>query len=161
MIIKCMRSWPCIFWSLIGFFVPIYDSHLPKKSMQSIQLVATTSAGKRKGRPWHLDAAGCLGPVLMWYCTRGPVSRSLCIMFGLTLTTAMLQLLKFGKIVLLPIVQCHPDARIQKPSSAAKVLSYNTAISSQYHNVPDVWGACDGLKLPIQASLDDITHNMF
>jgi hypothetical protein len=96
----------------------------------------------------------------MWYRTRGAVSRSLCIMFGLTLSV-MLIWLKFGKIVLLCILQRHPDAKIQKPS-AAEVLSYSTAISNQYHHVQDVcWAACDGLKLTMQASLDDITQNMF
>jgi hypothetical protein len=32
---------------------------------------------------------------------------------------------------------------------------------TQYHHVPDIWAACDGLKLTMQASLDDITQNMF
>jgi hypothetical protein len=110
------------FWSLIELFEPIYDSPFPNKSAEFRQLVATTSTGKRKGRPPHLDAAGCLGLDLAWYCTRGgAVSRTLCIMFGLTLLV-MLWSLKFSKRVLLCIHQSHPDARIQKPS-AAKLLS--------------------------------------
>jgi hypothetical protein len=100
------------FWSLVEPFAPIvYDSPFPNESTGFIQLLAITSTGKRKGRPRHLNAAGCLGLVLIWYHTRGSVSRSLCIMLGLTLT-AMLRSLKFGKRVLLRILQRHPDARI-------------------------------------------------
>jgi hypothetical protein len=73
----------------------------------------------------------------------------------------MLCWLKFGKRVLVStILQDHPDARIRKPN-AAKVLSYTKAMSTQYHHVVDVWAACDGLKLTMQASMDDITQNMF
>jgi hypothetical protein len=81
-------------------------------------------------------------------------------MFGLTLTVMVLQSLRFGKRVLLCILQGYPDTRIQKPT-AAEVLSCSNAICSQYHYVLEVWAACDGLKLAMQASLDDITQNMF
>jgi hypothetical protein len=131
------------FRSLVQLFEPIYDSHFANESLGFIQPVATMSTRKRKGRTRHLDAAGCLGLVLMWYRTRGAVSRSLCIMFGLT-QTVMHRSLKFGKRVLL--LQGHPDAKIQKPT-AAQVLSYSNSISTQYHHVLDVWAACDGLKL--------------
>jgi hypothetical protein len=39
---------------------------------------------------------------------------------------------------------------------AAEVLAYSNAISTQYNHVPDVWAACDGLKLMMQATLDNI-----
>jgi hypothetical protein len=74
--------------------------------------------------------------------------------------TVMLQSFKFDKGILFCILQRHPDARIQEPTTA-EVLSYITAISSQYHHAPDFWAACDGLKLTMQASLDDITQNVF
>jgi hypothetical protein len=73
----------------------------------------------------------------------------------------MLCWLKFGKSLVLSILQHHPDARIMKPN-AAEFLPYSKAISSQYHHVQDVWAApCDGVKLTMQASMDDITQNMF
>ncbi len=97
--------------------------------------------------------------VLMWYRTRGAVSRSLCLMFGLTLTP-MQRWLKLGKRILLYILQDHPDVRIRKPTTA-EVLAHAAAISTQHRHVPDVWGACDGLKLAMQASADDTTQNMF
>jgi hypothetical protein len=80
-------------------------------------------------------------------------------MFGLT-QTVMQRFLKFGKRVLLSVLQGHPDAKIQKPT-ASEVLAYSNAITAQYDHVPDVWAACDGLKLTMQASLDNITQNMF
>jgi hypothetical protein len=80
-------------------------------------------------------------------------------MFGLT-ETVMLRWLKFGKRVLLYTLQGNPDAKIQKPT-ANEVLAYKTAVSSKYLHVPDVWAACDGLKLGMQATMDDVTQNMF
>jgi hypothetical protein len=68
--------------------------------------------------------------------------------------------LKFGKRILLCALQYHPGARIKKPT-AFEVLACTTAISKQHRHVPDVWGACDGLKLAIQASTDDTAQNMF
>jgi hypothetical protein len=147
------------FQCLIDLFEPIYDSHFLNRVSGFIQPLVPLSTGKRNGRPRHLDAAGCLGLVLMWYRTRGAVSRSLCLMFGLTLTP-MQRWLKLGKRILLYILQDHPDAMIRKPT-AAEVLAYTAAISTQYRHVPDVWGACDGLKLAMQASTDDTTQNMF
>ena len=88
------------FQSLIEVFKPIYDSQHPSESSGFIVPLATTSTGKRKGRPRHHNSTGCLGLVIMRYRTRGAVSRSLCLMFGLTETT-MLRWLKFGKRVLL------------------------------------------------------------
>jgi hypothetical protein len=68
-----------------------------------IEPVTLMGTRKRNGRPRHLDAAaGCLGIVLMWCCTRGAVSRSLCMMFGLTLLTPMQRWLELlGKTTLL------------------------------------------------------------
>jgi hypothetical protein len=68
------------FQSIIELFQPIYDSHYLNDYTGFIAPVSTTRTGKRKGRPSHLDAEGCLGFVLvMWYSTRGAVSMSLCI----------------------------------------------------------------------------------
>jgi hypothetical protein len=117
------------FGSLLQLFEPIYDSHFGNESTGFIQPAATTSTGARKGRTRYLDAAGCLGLVLMWYRTRGAVSRSLCIMFGLS-QTVMHRSLKFGKRVLLYVLQGHPDARIQKPTEA-EVLAYSNSISTR------------------------------
>jgi hypothetical protein len=147
------------FQSLVDIFQPVYDSYYLEESSGLISPVPLTTTGKRKGRPRHLDAEGCLGLVLMWYRTRGAVSRSLCIMFGLT-QTVMFWWLKFGKRVLLHILQGHPDAKIQKPTDD-EVRSYVNAISSQYPHAQDVWAACDGLKLSMQAAMDDVTQNMF
>ena len=62
------------FQSLVELFQPFYDSHFPSRISGFIERVAITSTGKRKGRTRHLDAAGCLGLVLMWCRTRGAVS---------------------------------------------------------------------------------------
>jgi hypothetical protein len=103
-IIKCLRSWPCLFseyhWTLWAYLWLTLSHTLYRIHRTCIY----HKNREKKGRPRQLDAEGCLGLVLMWYCTRGAVSRSLCIMFGLTLTV-MLHWLKFGKRVLLSILQ--------------------------------------------------------
>jgi hypothetical protein len=147
------------FQSLVLVFGPVYDSYYIDELTGLISPMPITTTGKRKGRPRHLDAAGCLGLVLMWFRTRGAVSRSLCMMFGLT-ETVMCRWLKFGKRVLLYTLQGHPDAKIEKPTNA-EVRSYQDSISSQYVHAQDVWAACDGLKLSMQAAMDDVTQNMF
>jgi hypothetical protein len=146
------------FQCLVELFKPVYNSHFLNSDSGFVEPI-TLINGKRNGRPRHLDAEGCLGLVLMWCRARGAVSRTLCMMFGLTLTP-MQRWLEVGKRILLCVLQHHPDARIKKPT-AAEVLDYKNAISTQHHHVPDVWGACDGLKLAVQASTDDITQNMF
>ena len=147
------------FQSLLEIFQPVYDLYYLDVTSGYISLAPVTTTGKRKGRPRHLNAAGCLGLILMWYRTRGAVSRSLCMMFGLT-HTVMQRWLKFGKRVLLYVLQDNPDAAIRKPTDA-EVFSYKNAISSQYEHVPDVWAACDGIKLTMEACMDDVTQNMF
>jgi hypothetical protein len=82
------------------------------------------------------------------------------MMFGLTLMPVQ-RWLELGKRTLLHALQRHPRARIKKPTAADAVLACKAATSTQRHHVPDVWGACDGLKLAIQASVDNTAQNMF
>ena len=53
----------------------------------------------KKGRPRSLDAIGCLGLVLMWYRTKGAVTRTLSLVFGIT-NSPMERFLRFGKLLL-------------------------------------------------------------
>ena len=52
------------FQSLLEIFQPVYDLYYLDVTSGFISLAAVTTTGKRKGRPRHLDAAGCLGLVL-------------------------------------------------------------------------------------------------
>jgi hypothetical protein len=145
---------------LAQIFKPVCDSYSLDASTGFPSHTPVTTTGKRKGRPRHLDAAGCLGLVLMWCRTRGAISLSLLrIMFGLT-QTVVFRWLKFGKRVLLHVLQDHPDAKMQKPADA-EVLSCVDAISIQCRHAEKVWAACDGLKLSMQAAhQEDVTQNM-
>jgi hypothetical protein len=67
---------------------------------------------------------------------------------------------KIGKCVLLCALQGDPDAKIQKPT-AAEVLVCKAAVSTKQLHVPDVWAACHGLELGMQAAMDDVTQDMF
>jgi hypothetical protein len=65
------------FQCLVELFEPICDSHFLNLVSGFIEPAALMSTGKRNGRLQHLDAAGCLGLVLMWCRARGAVPRSL------------------------------------------------------------------------------------
>jgi hypothetical protein len=63
----------------------------------------------------------------------------------------MYKWLKFGRRVLLSVLQKHPQAMVIEPS-ALEVMEYQAAIEAKYPVLKGVWAACDGLKLPLQQS---------
>jgi hypothetical protein len=65
------------FQCLVELFEPVHDSHFLNLVSGFIEPAALMSTGKRNGRLQHLNAAGCLGLVLVWCCARGAVPRSL------------------------------------------------------------------------------------
>ena len=79
--------------------------------------------------------------------------------FGLT-STPMYKWLKFGRRVLLCAIQKHPLVRLAKITED-EIRTYQEAISRKYPILEDVWGACDGLKLPIQASGNWLIQNQY
>ena len=69
--------------------------------------------------------------------------------FGLT-STRLCHWLKFGRRILLCSVQNHDDAKVRLPSNQ-QINTHKGAIQSKYPVLHEVWGACDGLKLPTEA----------
>jgi hypothetical protein len=55
------------FQCLVDLFEPVHDSHFLGSVSGFTEPVVPSSTGKRKGRPRHLDSAGCLGLVLMMH----------------------------------------------------------------------------------------------
>ena len=112
--------------------------------------IVCLSEHEKRGREFCWNVLANTG-ALMWYRTRGAVSRSMCIIFGFT-EAVTFRWLQFEKIILL--------CTFQKPTSA-EVCSYCNAITSQYHHAQDVWAVWDGHKLSIEAAMDDATQSIF
>ena len=127
----------------------------------SIRKCILTRTGVPKGRKRQVDATCCLGLVLYWYRTRGSVARATAMAFGLT-STPMYKWLKFGRKILLFVLQNHPLAKIQPPSRD-ELQNYVDAISAKYPVLGEekVWGAADGLKLQLQRSSDWTVQNRY
>jgi hypothetical protein len=148
-----------VFRNLLDLFKPWYDRYTFEKGTDVIRLVKVSSNGKRKGRKRELDAVGCLGLVLYWYRSRGSCARAMSLAFGTT-SSPLYQWLKFGRRVLLFALQHVPQAKVSLPSGE-EVAAYVEAINNKYPVLTDVWAACDGLKLKIQASGNYLKQNHY
>ncbi|KAG7336804.1 DDE superfamily endonuclease [Nitzschia inconspicua] len=109
-----------------------------------------------KGRKRSIDAKGALALVLMWYRTKGAVSRTLCLIFGLTMTP-MQKWLQFAKRCLFKALKDYAP----KMPTEEKTKQYMDAISKRYPCIPHVAFASDGLKLPIEPPANDRKQNAF
>lgn len=110
----------------------------------------------KKGRKRSLDAIGCLGLVLMWFRTKGAMSRTLPLVFGLTFTP-MVRWLCFGKRCLFVALS---DFKPKLPDEF-QCNRYKGAIAAKYREQAGVAFAVDGLKLPIQKSTNDMVQRRF
>jgi hypothetical protein len=140
------------FNKLLDLFKPIFDGHILNERTGSIR----RRNAQDRGRPRSIDAAGCLGLILIWYRTTGPINRSFPLMFGLT-QTPLERWLKFGKRCL--FVALHDY--IPKLPSAEDVQAYKNAISAKYPHAADVAFAIDGCKMDIQAATNPIVQRQY
>jgi hypothetical protein len=111
---------------------------------------------RASGRRRTIDAAGCLGLILIWYRTTGPINRSLPLIFGLT-QTPLERWLKFGKRCLFVALK---DYKPKLPS-ADDIAAYKDAIAAKYPHAEDVAFAVDGCKMNIQAPTNDLKQSQF
>mmetsp|Transcript_14810 Transcript_14810/g.33985 ORF Transcript_14810/g.33985 Transcript_14810/m.33985 type:complete len:300 (-) Transcript_14810:117-1016(-) len=120
-----------------------------------------TIEGLQKGRKRQVDATCWLGLVLYWYQIRGSVARSTAMAFGLN-STPIYKWIKFGRRILLFVLQNHPFAKIRPPSEE-DLKNYVSAIAAKHPILADekVWGAADGLKLQLQRSRDWTVQNRY
>ena len=150
-----------VFQELLDMFKPVYDKYTVDDSTGIIREVTFTTDGFKQGRQRDLDAIGALGLVLFWYRTRGSLTRSVTMAFGLT-ATPLYKWLKFSRRVLLFVLQDHPCAKVCSPSDE-EVYEYNTAIRAKYPVAGryGVWGAIDGLKLHLETSTNYAVQNFY
>ena len=112
-----------------------------------------------QGRPRDLDAVGGLGLVLMWFRTRGALTRNVALHFGQT-STPLYKWLKFARKILLSVLINHPEAAVVTPNDE-EIIFYISCIGAKYKYCPNVWAAMDGMKLLVEKSSNDRIQNHF
>ena len=100
-----------VFSDLNNLFSPVFRWYSPWTEDGFVKRLTNPDEGK----PRILDSAGCLGLILSWYRTRGTAKKTLCMTFGLT-PSHLCVWLRFGKRVLLHVLQNHEDAMPRIPS---------------------------------------------
>ena len=136
------------FSRLLNLFAPVYYYWTFDDDSTLIRRKVLTANGVPKGKPRDMTACGCLGLVLVWFRTKGSCARALSLVFGQT-SSPLYKWLKFGRRVLLHVLSRVPEAQVKVPTSE-EVASFKEAVVSKYVHCPNVWGACDGLKLLIE-----------
>ena len=70
MLMNCFAIDHKVFRKLLYLFKPVFNTHMLDDKTGRIRQVALTKHGRPKGRKRDIDATGCLGLVLYWYCSR-------------------------------------------------------------------------------------------
>ena len=125
-------------------FAPMFLGHTPFNESGMIIEFEYVRGRKRKVQP-----ADCLGLVLMWTRTRGPLNV-LQLVFGLTYTNLCVYL-RYGIRLMVETFHNDPLARVSIPS-AEDIETFKVAFSKRHPLLNDCWATMDGLKLYLQAS---------
>jgi hypothetical protein len=162
-LINCCAVDHKVFAELLELFEPVFNTHTIDRKTGLVRMLKKSTMGPaiRNGRPRKIDAIGALGLVLFWFRTRGSAARAISLAFGLT-ASPMYDWLRFSRRVLLYAIQQHPDA-VVKPPTGAEIDRYIEAVAAQYPllGAERVWGAMDGLKLPLQQSGNWLKQSQF
>jgi hypothetical protein len=132
------------FDKILDKFAPMFSGHTPfDKSGMIVEFEYT------RGRKREVQPADCLGLVLVWTRTRGPLNV-VQLVFGLTYTNLSVYL-RFG--IRLIVVTFHDDplARVSIPSTE-KIDEYKAAFGVRHSLLNDCWATMDGHKLYLQQS---------
>jgi DDE superfamily endonuclease len=110
------------------------------------------------GRPRLIDASDCLGLCLAWTQTRGS-AMVLQMIFGLT-ATPLSMYLRFGRRILVKVLQSHPYSKIAIPSDEL-IEVYKQRIIERHPALQDVWCTMDGIKLMLQQSGNQLSQGNY
>ena len=133
------------FRSLLALFEPYFNNYTPYYGDGNGKFLTKTA--QSRGRPRQVTPTVALGLVLAWTRTRGS-SMVLQLIFGVT-SSLLSMWLRFGRRILVRILQNHPKARVQMPNGN-EIESFKTAINGKYPSLTNVWASMDGLKLYLQ-----------
>lgn len=140
------------FNDLYRHFRPFFDKYTPYTGEDGrIRLVPQHENERKRGRPRKVNALICLGLILTWARTRGPL-RQLQREFGMSYTTVSLYL-RFGRRMLLKAIERLPEAKVCLPNQR-EIRIYQRCLHKKFPYLRNIWGAMDGLRLDIQASGD-------
>jgi hypothetical protein len=99
---------------------------------------------RNKGRPRLISAADCLGLCLAWTRTRGS-TVVLQLIFGMTATPVSMYL-RFGRRILIQVLQSEPDAAIKIPIRRPLMLhqQYHDAVQCTHYKGTVTHAPCHG-----------------
>ena len=132
---------------LCGIFAPVFDSYTQFVPPGTSCFERTKQP--KKGRPRMIRPEDCLGLVLVWTRTRGPLNV-LQLVFGLTYTN-LLVYLRFGIRLFVETFRHDPLASVSIPS-AETIETFQDAFAVRHPLLNDCWATMDGLKLYLQQS---------
>jgi hypothetical protein len=139
---------------LLNKFSPIYNQYTPHTKTGEIQKLT----GSPKGRARLLNAADCHALNLAWTRLCGSFV-ALQMIFGISSTSVSIYL-RFGRRIIIKVLQNDPNAAIRVPS-ADKIQEYQSAVAAKYPSLAGVWCTMDGLKLYLEQSTDHVIQSRF
>ncbi len=134
---------------LLNKFAPLYQRYSAYSSNGSGLIREVRNNGSRGSRPRTLDPCSCLGLVLCFSRTKGPL-QVLQMVFGLSYSVLCL-FLKFAIRLLLKVL-------LQEDASVREMME---VIEEKFHALDGVWCIMDGLKVPIQWPGDYWVQNAY
>ena len=142
-----------VFEELHEKFLPFFQHLSPHSPSGMIE-----EKTKKSGRKRIIKSKDCLALTLAWTRTRGSL-YILSMIFGLSHTSVSCYL-RFGRRILVEILQKDKDAKVIVPSDE-KIQEFKAAVANRHPNLIDVWATMDGLKLTIERSPLAIGQNRY
>ena len=105
-----------------------------------------------------LNEYSCLGLVLTWLRSRGPL-RLLSFMFGLVPSTTNVWL-RFGKRILVRVLMDNKYAKVEMPTTD-EIYKFAMMIESKHPDLKFVWGAIDGMHVDLQIRGDHDLQRLY
>jgi hypothetical protein len=141
------------FDTLLALFQPYFNQLTPYSDHGHIRKLRKSNGQKRK-----VTALICLGLVLCWTRTKGPL-YSLQMDFGMSHSCLILWL-RFARRVLVDILCNNPLSLVRRPTQE-EVATNMAAVALKYPLLPEVCGIAHCLHLGIQSTKDDQVQSMF
>jgi hypothetical protein len=138
---------------LLDKFTPEFNGHTPFDESGYVVEFEYTRGRKREVQP-----ADCLGLVLVWTRTRGPLNV-LQLVFGLTYSNLSVYL-RFGIRLIVEIFHDDPMARVSLPSTE-EIEEYKAAFMARHPLLQDCWATMDGLKLYLQQAGNTVIQERY
>jgi hypothetical protein len=134
-------------------FAPMFSGHTPFNASGVIVAFEYVTGRKREVQP-----ADCLGHVLVWTRTRGPLNV-LQLVFGLTYTNLSVYL-GFGIRLFVETFRHDPLASVRVPS-AETIEMFKDAFAVRRPLLNDCWATMDGVKLYLQQSGNAVIQEQY